>query len=277
MKPGIYKNIAYEEYRAIDACNYSTLKVLIDKSAAHCKYYMDNGRPDSAAMAFGRALDSYLLEKGLFYSKYCVIPAIDRRTKDGKKLYAELAEKNKGKEILSEDDMSAIVQIGQAFETCRAKIMLTGGDSQSTLVWTDEKTGLLCKARIDYLIEESDVIVDLKSTSNAKPEAFNKDMFKYGYYIQAGLYTMGYKVLTGKDAMFGIVAIETEPPYVVSGFEVGDRTMLAGKNAARQALDRFAQCKEHNDWPGYTTGIELIELPVWALEKHGVHDYNLEI
>ena len=119
------------------------------------------------------------------------------------------------------------------------------------------------------------MITDLKTTTDASPFGFARDMVKYGYHQQAGFYCMGYEALTGEKPCFAIFAIEKEPPYVHSAYEIGDRTILAGMNAARNSLTIYAECVKTNTWPQYSEKITLLDVPVYALEKNGVHNFTM--
>ena len=94
--------------------------------------------------------------------------------------------------------------------------LLTGGVSQVVAIWIDEKTGLKCKSRMDYLNESIPMITDLKTTKSANPELFAKDIFKYKYYQQAGFYVDGYIAATQckYDCCFAFFAVEKTEPFV---------------------------------------------------------------
>jgi hypothetical protein len=119
------------------------------------------------------------------------------------------------------------------------------------------------------------MITDLKSTQDASPDGFGYDVFKYAYYQQAGFYCMGHEVLTGDDPCFAIFAIEKEEPYVHTSFELGMKTIEAGKNAARKALAKYKECKESGVWPMYSDKVLMLDMPAWAIQKNGVNEYQM--
>lgn len=275
---GLHYDVSFEEYRSWDAVNNSVLKLLTDQSPAHAKQYMDEGRPDTPALMFGRAADCYLLEPGRFMEQYAIAPVCDKRTKEGKSKWAEFESKLKpDQDYIGAEEYARIIQIYNMVSGSTAMRLIKGGFSQVCCVWKDTKTGLLCKARFDYLQPDIPMITDLKTTRSANPERFAKDMFTYGYYQQAGFYCMGYRAVTG-DAMdppYAIFAIEKEPPFVSSAFELGMYTIEAGKLAARRALDKYAQCLETGKWPAYVDKITILEMPQWALQMAGIGTHNL--
>lgn len=278
MKPGIYFDMRFEDYQAIDAVNNSVLKILSDerRCPAHAKEYIDNGRPDTPALEFGRAMDAYILEPLRFFELYAVCPKCDKRTKEGKAVYAEFEAKlHEGQEIINQDNYEKIIQTGASIINSQAMRLIRGGKSQVVAVWKDEATGLLCKGRWDYYQEDIPMITDLKSTSDCSPDGFAYDLFKYGYFQQAGFYCMAHEVLTGIDSCFAIFAIEKEPPYVHSSFDLGVKTIEAGKNAARAALQKYKTCVESGQWPMYSDQIVMLEMPKFALEIHGINQFQM--
>ena len=277
-KPGIYYRVRFEDYQQIDAVNNSVLKILSDErqSPAHAKWYIDNGRPDTPVLKLGRAIDSHILEPLRFFELFSVCPKCDRRTKEGKAIYADFEENlQEGQEIITEDDYEKIVQIYNSVIHSQAMRLIQGGQSQVVAVWKDKATGLLCKSRYDYYQKDIPMITDLKSTQDASPDGFGYDVFKYAYYQQAGFYCMGHEVLTGDDPCFAIFAIEKEEPYVHTSFELGMKTIEAGKNAARKALAKYKECKESGVWPMYSDVILDLDMPVWALQKNGINQYQI--
>lgn len=276
--PGIYYGVRFEEYQQWEAVNNSVLKILSDerRCPAHALQYIENGRPDTPALAFGRAVDCYILEPTRFVELFTVCPKCDKRTKEGKATFADFeASKQPGQEVVSEEDYEKIITIYNKVIDSQAMRLIQGGKSQVCAVWIDKPTGLLCKARWDYYQEDIPMITDLKSTNDASPNGFGYDIFKYFYFQQAGFYCMGHEVLTGEEADFAIFAIEKEEPFVHSTFAVGDNTIAAGKNAARKALAKYKECKESGVWPQYSDKILMINMPTFALEKYGVNQYQM--
>jgi len=276
-KPGIYYGVRFEEYQKWDAVNNSVLKILSDerRCPAHAKYYLENGLPDTPALRFGRALDCYILEPTHFVELYEVEPVVDRRTKLGRLEWEHFQQQLGKKESISQEDYEKIISIFNKVIDSQAMRLIEGGKSQVCAVWEDKITGLTCKARWDYYQEEIPMITDLKSTGDASPDGFSFDIFKYAYFQQAGFYCMGHEVLTDDDPCFAIFAIEKEPPFVHSTFDLGMKSIEAGKNAARKALAIYAKCKKSGVWPQYSDKITILDMPVWALQKYGIDQYQM--
>jgi len=269
MKPGLYYDISFESYVKIDAVNNSTLKILSDQSPAHCRQYMDEGRPETQSLGFGRATDCYILEPALFEKQYVVGPDCRRGTNEWKDFEASVGPEMT---ILKPDEMDAIISIYNQVSKSQAMRLLEGGTAQVVAIWKDKKTDLLCKSRWDYFREDIPMITDLKTTRSAKPDEFARDVYKFGYYQQAAFYVEGYKnVVSDKhDCCFAIFAVEKVPPYVCCAYELGAKTLEAGRIAFRRALDLYAKCLEKDHWPAYEEKITMLDMPAWALTAAGL-------
>ena len=83
------------------ALNYTGSKSLLisGQHYLHATQHNDEEN-DSKALKLGRAIHSLVLEPDTFLAKYAVAKDFDRRTTEGKKLYAEFVALHEGKEII---------------------------------------------------------------------------------------------------------------------------------------------------------------------------------
>lgn len=278
VKPGIYESVLFSDYQKWDAINNSALKILTDptKCPAHCMYYLLSGRKETPALTFGRAVDAYVLEPLRFFKIYSVMPEADFRTNAGKAIKAKFEKKlQPGQEIITTKDYAKIQEIYSFVSGSRAIRLIRDGKSQVCIVWEDKKTGLLCKARLDYLNESIPMITDLKSAADCSPLGFGWAIYRFMYYQQLGFYSMGYEALTGDEPNMAIFAIEKEKPYVHAAYELGYKTIETGKKAACKALSIYKECLDSGQWPMHSDQIEILEMPLHALEKAGYSPYEL--
>jgi hypothetical protein len=277
IDPGIYENVRFADYQQWDAVNNSVLRYFTDPSScpAHAKQYMEKGRKDTPALKFGRAVDTYILEPTRFAEKYLISPDCDKRSKENKQIWKDFEDSLDGREYITQEELEKIISIYSKVMESSAMRLIQGGRSQVCAVWMDKPTGLLCKSRWDYYAPKVPMITDMKSTTDASPDGFSYSLYKYGYFQQAGFYCMGHEALTGEEAFFTILALEKEEPYVKSAYELGMKTIEAGKNAARRALDAYAECKKNDRWPEFSDKITMLDMPIFALERFGVNPYQL--
>lgn len=142
--------------------------------------------------------------------------------------------------------------------------LLRYGLSERTLIWRDEATGVLCRAKADRL--RSDGIVDVKTAADASEEALSKAVNNHGYFIQAAFYLRGFRALhPGVVPFFSFVSVEKEPPYLVHVTQLSERAMAYGDRRVSEALEIYRDCQASGIWPGYPLNeITEIDLPAYV-------------
>jgi hypothetical protein len=146
-----------------------------------------------------------------------------------------------------------------------ARKLLAAGEPEKTLIWRDASTGVMCRAKADWL--RPDGIVDLKTAESAAPDALSKAAHNYGYAIQAPFYLRGFRELRqlAAEPFFVHIAVEKSPPYLVHVNQLTERAIAWGDRKVTEALEIFRDCTASGQWPGYPTDeITDIDLPAWV-------------
>lgn len=261
--PGIYLDITNEDYHAAPGISKSGLD-LIAKSP-----YLYRNRPyvePTKAMLIGSAFHSAALEPHTFTELFAIAPEVNARTNAGKAELELFASANKGKSILQKDDAEHVDAMAHAVRQHPvATSLLSEGQSETSIFHIDEPTGELVKVRPDWMVE--DLLVDLKSTEDATPEAFSKAMWNYRYFVQAAFYldvanaALGFKRFNS----FCFVVCEKKPPYQVAIYVADQATIDIGRTVYRSDLEKYHHCRVTDSWPGINDGrIQEIGLPGWA-------------
>lgn len=270
------------EYDALKRLNLSTLKH-IGRSPAHYKHALTHERPDTDALKRGRAVHVATFEPMVFARRYAIWDGGTRRGKD----WDKFCEDNAGKEILTESQASDVEEIAAAVRADPiAAPYLSGGRGEQTITWDLEIPALSdfpaqsweCKGRLDWVTRGA--LVDLKTATTAHPEQFGRQAVKFGYHVQAAWYSDGYEIATGKRLPVVLVVVETEPPHVVSVFQIPDRYLDLGRDVYRGWLNRLDWCQRENLWPGYLEDVGELTLPRWAIpweEDDDATTFGLEI
>ena len=244
-------------YENIKAVNKSTLWEMRKSPLHYWHLIHDTPKEDTTAMKFGRAIHAYLLDPVEFSARYAVAPECDRRTKEGKAIWAELMES--GKEVISAADMEAIQRMEVEFEPVRKK-WLTDVQTELPLVWTDDATGVECKGRLDAL--SSEWIIDYKTTTDASTNAFTREAIRYGYDLQAAMYMDAARANGYNPKGFIFIAQEKSAPYLINVIRAGDAFLDRGRWIMMDLLQKYKECRDSDTWPGYGEN-ELI-LPEWG-------------
>ena len=245
------------QYHATDAVSASLLKQ-IAKSPAHARAYLQQQQEPTAAMLFGTAFHTCILELDRFRAEYAVFQG-DKRTKDGKATYEALVAD--GKTIITQGDYDTLMAMADSIEQHPAASALLNLEHKNevSMFWEDEETGLQCKCRPD--IWAGMILVDLKTTEDASPEGFARSIQTYGYGIQAAHYLAG----SGADA-FIFVAVEKKAPYAVAVYELDPLSLEICETKRRGLLEYWANCREADMYPAYSDECQLISLPAWAMK-----------
>jgi hypothetical protein len=264
MNNGIYKNLPADSYFAEDRINCSGLK-LIARTPAHFKYYKEHlhEKPPTPQMMLGTAVHCAVLEPDTFKTRYTVAPQCDKRTKEGKAIWANLeAEK---KIILSASDYEAVEGMSQSVLTHEtASKLLEKGDPEVT-VYTDIE-GIPAKARLDWY--RNGIVLDLKTTQSADPESFSKSCANFGYSLQASFYLDCCRAAGLECHTFIICAVESTAPYLATVYEFDEVSLEWGRDHYRSSLNKYRECLALNEFHGYPTDIQTISLPSWALRNY---------
>jgi exodeoxyribonuclease VIII len=117
------------------------------------------------------------------------------------------------------------------------------GQAEQSIFWTDKDTGVPCKGRIDWLtngpIDKDStgvIIVDLKSTTDASPDGFQRSVSKYRYYVQAAMYTDGLEALGYSVEAFVFAAWEKHIPYASALYFPTKEMLEVGRQEYRRLL-----------------------------------------
>lgn len=275
LKPGIYPGVPFDEYQQWDAVNNSFLWELSTKSPAHAKHSKENPKPPTPALKYGHGLHALALEPGTFKSKYIVAPGCNKTTKSGKDIWNHFLKGVNGREVIAAKDYISMLELDNAMKSQRIHRYIEQGKAEISIVWKDKRTGLMCKARPDYVHERHAIIINLKSTMDASKGRFSRDIFKYGYYQGASFYCDGWRTLTDNMPAYVFLAYEKNPPYLIVAYELAAKDIIAGRLAYRKGLKTYKECLKKNSWPGYPDEVQMISMPEWALKQSGVNQYQI--
>lgn len=279
VKPGLYRDVPFEEYLSWPCVHHSDL-VLFNKSAAHVREAMLHPRAGTKAQEFGQAYHTAILEPGRFAKEYIAGIStdsdgnkIDRRTKAGKEAWAEFEKNSRGMRILDPADYEMLIGMQRRIwrHPSVKELLSAPGHSEVSIVWVDEETGLKCKARLDRVAVYGGYpyLVDLKTTDrDASERGVTSTIARYSYHQQAGMYHAGMEVLfPGPYRKFAFVFQEKTRPYEPSVNDLDDVALAQGKSQFRKHLRRFKECLDSGEWPGYGDGIGLVSIPQWAMNQ----------
>jgi exodeoxyribonuclease VIII len=257
-------------YHAHPAVSKSHLDLIARSPLHYWARYLDPNRvaPEpSPQMRLGTALHTHVLELSRWDEEIAVAPSdINRRTKEGREQWAAFEASSVGKTVITADDAAQVMAMGRAVLRHPAAAMLLGmpGKAETTHMWTDASTGLECKCRPDWLMDDGSIVVDLKTTKDASPRGFKQSIANFSYQKQAAWYLHGLEQATGRRPdQFIFICVESTAPYACAVYAADAEMIERGHDQAMRDLAKLAVCKAADHWPSYSDQIEPISLPGW--------------
>lgn len=277
-QPGCYDGISAEDYHGREICwqpsiSSSGLKTILDRSPLHYWWNspLNPNRPAESQkrhLGIGKAAHDILLLEDRWPERYLVLPAHfnARATKEQADLHAERdAAIEAGLTVLKHDDALMAETMAAAIRANPfALAALTNGQPEQTLVWQDKATGVVLRARPDFLPAKRLFIPDLKTAADASPDAFRRAMASFGYHQSAALYVDGIEAVFGqRPSAFFFIVVEKEAPHCVALYQIPEDDIHRGRMLNRKAIETFARCVETGKWPGYADDVMPLPLPAW--------------
>ncbi len=259
---------------------------LMLKAPAVYKAWADGAlvEPSSEELDFGKAYHCALLEPERFAATYVVAPDFGPcRADKAKGVSKEEGAENKARRTQWLADNAGRVPMGaedaQRIEGMRAAVLsdrevgpllrAAGGLAEATVKWICPETGVVCRARPDWIRTSFPTdgavidVLDIKTTADCSAEAFNRSRVRYGYHRQEAHYREGLTQVGFAVRSWRFVAQEKAPPYLVKCYECGRDVLALGQRQMRQAKRDLARCLELGDWPGMPPGTETLGLLGW--------------
>lgn len=262
----IERGMTHAEYLSRRAVSNSLMSDL-KRSPAYCwAMNMNPARPkrkSTAAMLAGTLAHCMILEPKEWGLRYSVRPdGLDLRTKAGK----EWAERQCGEPVSLSQEMDAEFQRAAVTDVPELSEILSSGEPELSVFWTDEATGLQCKARPDWLHQRKDgryVILDLKTTSETGPDDFGRSVNTFGYHRQAAHYIDGVEACGLDVAEFRFAVVTSAYPFLAYTAVLDEDTLQQGREEVAELRALYAECQRANHWPHHV-GTQIVGLPAWA-------------
>lgn len=276
IKPGVYPDISNHDYHTGPGISNSGLNLLRKSPRHYWAAYLDPDREakeETPALRLGSAIHSAVLEPHKFADEFCCAPDVDRRTKEGKEIYAAFIAESGDKTVLSAKEYLNVQRVVESVLRHKVyKKIFDGSDgvAETSMYWEDRSVGVLCRIRPDWM--GAGVLLDVKTTEDASPDSFMRSIFTYGYHRQAAFYLDGCKANGIDPGAFMFMALEKSAPYAIAFYYAEPEMIEQGRKEYKKLLRIYADCLESGNWPGYPEKIVPINLPEWYLAQQSKKD-----
>jgi hypothetical protein len=140
------------------------------------------------------------------------------------------------------------------------------GDSEISYYWCEHGTWM--RVRPDWINHERTLILDYKTTgTSADPGRYQQIATQTGLEIQDAFYRRGVRAVDGTNPRMVFLVQEAEPPYLCSLISMDMMFREMGHQKVEKGIALWRDCLSRNEWPGYTSDIQIIEPKPWALAE----------
>jgi len=165
--------------------------------------------------------------------------------------------------VYKEDEVDTAVNMAASvLNHKKASSLIAHGLKEQTGIYKDPDFGFWCKIRTDIKLPELGILGDLKSTTDAHPQKFKRDVYWFKYHWQAWKYLRGANAVPFKGKKFFhtflIIACEKKPPYGVMVYKISQYLLDQAEQEIMPLLELYKNCLDKNEWPSYPE--EIMEI-----------------
>lgn len=266
-------------YHADDAVGASMLEDFRDNRQEYLARHVEKTiEPKLAtkAMQFGALVHLQLLEPDRFGEAVAEPPPetapdgkkwLRRKGSDHELWWQQELDKREGKIVA---DVATLRRVHDAVAAVRqhpaAAACLAEGEPELSIFWTDARSGLRCKCRIDWM--NARIPLDLKTCPDASPAAFARTVATRGYHRKLAHYRAGLEAYLGEPEPIALVAVESDWPHRVAYYEIDDLNrdgFALGDEQRRTSLQELMRCHKSGDWSeAWQQEVTTLRLAGWA-------------
>ncbi|MCP4355292.1 MAG: hypothetical protein GY793_06595 [Proteobacteria bacterium] len=275
------KVISNTEYHSMSDMNASSLKVYAEMPAKYKFQLTQPKQPPTEAMIIGSATHTHVLEPEKFNEEVVVFKKAERPepektfvSKLNKQWKLDLYEtaESENKIVIDEETFNQIDAMKESVWTEHGEVsmLLNKENKEVESSFFAEVCGVKCRVRPDLLIPDDKIILDLKTLEDARLNKFQSHMLKFGYDIQAGLYTLVLKAVTGIDFSFNFLCVEKKAPHFTTIFTLDkdDEFYKHCQSKVKMLLERYKGSMKYNNWPAHES-IQPLPLPAYITSLAG--------
>lgn len=271
VQAGTYPDMSFEDYLAADAVSCGQLCTLLDSFPARLLHEIRQ----TPALEDGRIAHRLVLE-GVDdladSSRYIVVPS--GFSMSHVKKHAGLIERINatGATPISEDRAAVIRGMHKALlADPTVMAALSNGRPEVSVFWQDDTTGVMCRARFDYVPNRGQLFPDYKTTVSVDPVPLSRAIANFrlahrsSWYQRAAIHGLG-RNDPARPPLYVPIWQEKTPPHFVCMQPCEDADIELAGRELDQALKLYAYCKETGVWPG-PKHFTRVPLPTWERRR----------
>jgi hypothetical protein len=140
-------------------------------------------------------------------------------------------------------------------------------ESEATGIW--QESGVWLRFRADRISLNRRCVMDFKSTTDASPEPFSRQIIRMGYHFQDAFYRRGVRALEGgSDPAFVFLAQSVEPPHECSLHACDPALREIADREVDDAIALWRKCLTSKKWPSHSGRIHWAIPTSWQMAEH---------
>jgi len=260
ITPGIYYEMTNEAYHSADAVSASFFKSAILTSLFQARF----GKSDINKLVadIGTSTHSEVLEP----EKNNVVLSTEktRATRAYKEKDAEC--RAAGKVLLTQKDFDMVQGLAHGVEATDdngkpitigglrndpacAKLLNAKDRICEASIFVEHESGLMLKCRPDIFSKKLRIMGDVKTTQDASPSGFNREIWKRLYYVQASYYLMVAELAGIEIDHFAFLAVQKTYPYLAHYHMLDNEAIQYGKGQVYRMLVDLFHAKQRGEYP----------------------------
>lgn len=155
------------------------------------------------------------------------------------------------------------------------------GMAEASIFFKDPIYGLDLRIRPDWHIAPcknfpNGLIIDVKTTRDARPFGFSKQCGEYGYDLSAAMYREGFQQYydTEEKPPFIFLVAENAAPFNGKQYQASDLFLSVGEAKYRKTKELLAESLLIGEWDGYSKDLEEIFLPAYMTKQALENDFH---
>lgn len=296
----LIEKMSNDEYHACPEFSSSQLKDIL-RSGAHFysnNIIKENERESKKHLDFGTLAHTLFLEPDQFENEFAVIPAdapkpptdVMRNAKNPSEdsikrvqWWDQFAAEHGSKITITEDLLLGAKRIADNLRTLSSYGIMKNnfGMAEASIFFVDPVFDLQLRVRPDYHIAPctafpNGLLLDVKTTRDARAFKFSKDCGEYGYDLSASMYREGFQQYynTQDKPDFIFLVAESAAPFNVKQYRASDLLLSVGDARYNKSKALLAESLLIDEWSGYSAELEDIYLPQYMTKQALENDFH---
>ena len=296
----LIEHLSNEQYHARPEFSSSQLKDLL-RSPAH--FYSHNiakehVKESKKHLDFGTLAHTLFLEPEKFSAEFVVLPAnapkqptdVMRNAKNPSadsiariEWWDAFNTKNTHKIIITDNQLAGAQRIVENLKSLNMYALMQNdyGFAEASIFFIDPLYNLTLRIRLDWHIAPcsrfpNGLILDVKTSKDARACSFSKDCGKYAYDLSAAMYQEGFQQYykTEEKPDFIYLVAENDAPFLAKQYKASETFLAYGEHRYNKAKELLAESLLINEWDGYSIDLEEISLPSYMTKQVLENQFN---